>query len=1016
MSTKTLRKRIALVAVSALGFGLVSVVPASAGDTIASSLTLSKGSVVAGAESVSVTAAGVVATPDLGVSIRVITPTGARLYGFGGAAGTDSAGITNTTLAAASSTFTIASSALLEPGSYTITAATGSLAADVDTAAKIDTNINTVANVARSVTLTVASPATSTAMAASMDASTYAAASTPIIRAWGPTNGFTGSIKFRADVSPDLDVAAGAVFAATVTGGAHATYTVPTTATNVAGSYSYTAFVDTNGDNLVSTGEVTAAVSFTIGGAFSAAVSTLSVSRATVLRSHAATAGSVLTATKDLVHVLPLNSFTVTLTARDADGNAATPTAPAVFEDVNVSNMNDVAGTGTALVQVGTSNVWTATFTVNDAVTGLATSATGFTLATFSLVINGATVSPAKTATTRVAYLQSETTVATLSLTDTVGIGSIAATGLKNPISVDTTVAAATALAVTVDRAVGASLVFNYAGPAAAANQYILVGRTATAGTSTINVPSTAQLIRLGSDAKASWTETVTAVDKEGYTLNVYGGNATVGRVNAAITVTFATATPAITVTPTSTVLAKDGATTSFAGVLADQFGRPIAAGNVFWSVAGRNPATGSVVTGTNGAIPAVTVVDASKIVTTAAVGTTAATVNTDTITFTYNYSAPVTAAAASVTGSRGVTYSLTGPSVASVAVASATTTQAIDQAKVDGTPAAFVRYTATVRKADNTSSGTGILCTWAGGAGDQFRLNNPTSVTDADGLCFIDAFRDVVGSSAITATAVGVTSPVSTPVRWVNRPGNSAAGSVDNGWNDARNIAVTAGTAVAGTPVTVLAKVTDRFGNPVAGVLVTFGLSGVGRLVAGDSLLKSTNSNGEAQIQVVASDNETGTNTVSATKSTAQSLDRAGFVSVITGNTAGTTGTAASSTATAGVTAAVATASAAVTFTKNTSTSTADALLALATALGTRDQASAAVDAAAEATDAANAATDAANAAAEAADAATAAAQDAADAVAALSTQVSEMVAALKKQITSLTNLVIKIQKKVRA
>ena len=75
-----------------------------------------------------------------------------------------------------------------------------------------------------------------------------------------------------------------------------------------------------------------------------------------------------------------------------------------------------------------------------------------------------------------------------------------------------------------------------------------------------------------------------------------------------------------------------------------------------------------------------------------------------------------------------------------------------------------------------------------------------------------------------------------------------------------------------------------------------------------------------------------------------------------------------------------------------------------------------AAQEAAAEATDAANAATDAANASAEAADAATAAAQDAADAVAALSTQVSEMITALKKQITALTNLVIKIQKKVKA
>ena len=75
-----------------------------------------------------------------------------------------------------------------------------------------------------------------------------------------------------------------------------------------------------------------------------------------------------------------------------------------------------------------------------------------------------------------------------------------------------------------------------------------------------------------------------------------------------------------------------------------------------------------------------------------------------------------------------------------------------------------------------------------------------------------------------------------------------------------------------------------------------------------------------------------------------------------------------------------------------------------------------AAVDAAAEATDAANAATDAANAAAEAADAATAAAQDASDAVAALSAQVATLISALRAQLTSLTNLVIKIQKKVKA
>jgi len=75
-----------------------------------------------------------------------------------------------------------------------------------------------------------------------------------------------------------------------------------------------------------------------------------------------------------------------------------------------------------------------------------------------------------------------------------------------------------------------------------------------------------------------------------------------------------------------------------------------------------------------------------------------------------------------------------------------------------------------------------------------------------------------------------------------------------------------------------------------------------------------------------------------------------------------------------------------------------------------------AALDSAQEALDAANAATDAANAAAEAADAATAAAQDAADAVAALATQVATYISNLRKQITALTNLVVKIQKKVKA
>jgi hypothetical protein len=75
------------------------------------------------------------------------------------------------------------------------------------------------------------------------------------------------------------------------------------------------------------------------------------------------------------------------------------------------------------------------------------------------------------------------------------------------------------------------------------------------------------------------------------------------------------------------------------------------------------------------------------------------------------------------------------------------------------------------------------------------------------------------------------------------------------------------------------------------------------------------------------------------------------------------------------------------------------------------------AASAAAEAAEAAaNDATDAAITAGEAAEAASALAQEAVDAVAELSASVTKLISALKAQITTLTNLVIKIQKKVKA
>jgi flagellin-like hook-associated protein FlgL len=194
--------------------------------------------------------------------------------------------------------------------------------------------------------------------------------------------------------------------------------------------------------------------------------------------------------------------------------------------------------------------------------------------------------------------------------------------------------------------------------------------------------------------------------------------------------------------------------------------------------------------------------------------------------------------------------------------------------------------------------------------------------------------------------------------------------------------------------------KVVDRFGNVVPNTTINLSRVGAGLFGNGASTQDVvTDSKGTADVRF------TGSGTVTAELATTytQAYAAAGYVAggvatpvVFTVPTAGTTIGTGSTFAPAGV------------------ASVKVEIAAGASVAETNSQAAA--DAAAEATDAANAATDAANAAAEAADAATAAAQDAADAVAALSTQVSEMVNALKKQITALTNLVIKIQKKVRA
>jgi len=420
-----------------------------------------------------------------------------------------------------------------------------------------------------------------------------------------------------------------------------------------------------------------------------------------------------------------------------------------------------------------------------------------------------------------------------------------------------------------------------------------------------------------------------------------------------------------ISVSPSVVRLATAGSAT-YTATVKDQYGNVLPNNSVTVSVAGRNSAQASVtlVTSSTGVVT-YTFTDA---------GTTG---TVDTITFNGGG-----AATKSVT----VLYGTATPAKVTITggatddVAPAKTWTPISSGNIGSSTTGSVKFTATVVDASgNPLSGVPVKF-----AVDKGLINKTATVdyatvyTAADGTAVTYAFNWVTEKQTITATAGTVT-------------GTGYANWRSETASQARTIAAVAD-STNGNVITFTVK--DRFGNPVKGANVTLSRVGTGFFFGGASTsTATTGSDGTVAVQFTGAGDVTGT-----LDSTTEGYDVAGSVqaTALKAAVAGTTTGTGVSFSTAGV----------ATATVN--------VAAGSDAASTNAQAAA--DAAAEATDAANAATDAANAAAEAADAATAAAQDAADAVAALSTQVSEMVSALKKQITALTNLVIKIQKKVKA
>ena len=428
----------------------------------------------------------------------------------------------------------------------------------------------------------------------------------------------------------------------------------------------------------------------------------------------------------------------------------------------------------------------------------------------------------------------------------------------------------------------------------------------------------------------------------------------------------------------TSTVRAVSGSAVTVSALWKNQFGIAAANQAVATSVAGRNAhvATVNSVTDANGRVT-YTLTDAplAGVTATSDTITLNGPTNADE-TFTINWVASI--AAGSVT--------LTGGNTTAGVTAATVTTKDID-AGVDGASTTTHSMAATVKDA-NGSIIVGVPVTFTiSGTGAAVLSTTKTVNTNTSGVATASVYGWVAGTYTVTATAGGKSGTATITF------GQTAAG-------EERAISAT----VEGSVVT--AKVVDRFGNPVPSVNVYATKSGAGYFGSGVTRTSTaTNSDGIAEFVIAGGSATVTVSTidyaaVAGTKGSGQTsalkgnADSATTPTAFTAYTAGTAYEAEDGVGASYDAAGVSSASVEV-----NATATSDS-----------------VDAANEATDAANAATDAANAAAEAADAATAAAQDAQAAVAELATKVASLIAGIKAQITTLTNLVIKIQKKVKA
>jgi len=890
MSTKTLRKRIALVAVSALSFGLLSSIPAKAAEGDAgevSAITVADASGRLGnpiTSQVGFTTASLDATDEATIRARFDTrPAGS----------TATIAFNNTGLALVGAT----------GGTAVFTAANGS------------------GNELLPARLIVDSTAT----------------------AYTDGNHVAGRIGFLADVL---------------------------------GTYTMTIWHDANNDGLVGTTEAVDTATFTVAaGPASVSVSAVNATTSTTGTNGALVKLSLLTSAGTAAGLTSAESLTIDPSGTEADvtiagdgssdaatnGAAATATSTDfaggvlwlnVHNNVGTAGAVTVALTGVGGEVTGLSGTFTITFVAidNDWTGTWSAGTSGFRA--YGASIGTATIDAANDITVPIG-----SSTLTYTLTSTAGLAAEAYTR----VTVADTDGRVTGSRSQSKTGLAYDLAVQNTGTEAAGTGSFSVSLTSTAIDHSYKLSNNAQL---------------TIDDVVSDTLDVEGGTVS--------------ASPAlITATPAGSV--------SIIARAQDQFVRSCAVCTITMTISGRNATTAATVQTKSldsSGRATFTITDAP------AAGVTAA---TDTVTFTANDPlGNAKTGTASITWSAAAvgTIALTGGNTTAGVTATTPTLRDI-AAGTSGAQANTYSFSATIKDASGNLL-AGIPVAWTiSGPGAAVLSTSATTYSNASGVASASVYGWIAGTYTVTATSGGKT-------------GTGTITFAQTAAGEERTLSATVNGAV------VTAKVVDRFGNAIPNVTVWATETGAGYFGNGTTRTSSTtDANGTADFIITGGDANVTLYTynpaTAGAKGSGQSCSRAGTAScsdlaaddtAFTATTVGTT-----TTAETGVGASFAPA--------GVSTVT----VALSGVNTAAEGAQAATDAAAEATDAANAATDAANAAAEAADAATAAAQDAADAVAALATQVNEQIAelkaqndALRKQLIALTNLIIKIQKKVKA